>query len=189
MLVLCVAFKSMNMIALVLCPADAQKAFWLLLPVFMIDALLNAGITIATNSFLLKHSPAQNRTMFIAAGTAFAGMAGGLTSILAGALLSLSNDWHWTWHGIEVVNFQAMFAASVVLRLGAIGLALRIHEPQSHGVRGTVRELSAAAVRTLGLRRATLSRLEARPDLAALNGGAPGRTPDTLRATSRRNAA
>ena len=62
--------------------------------------------------------------MFIAAGAAFAGMAGGLTSIAAGAILSLSNQWRWTLAGFELVNFQALFAVSVVLRLGAIGLAL-----------------------------------------------------------------
>ena len=167
MLVICVAFKSLNMIALVLCPADPQRAFWMLLPVFMIDAILNAGVTIATNSFLLKHSPAQNRTMFIAAGTAFAGMAGGLTSIAAGTLLSLSNGWRWSWHGIELVNFEVLFAVSVVLRLSVIALAIRIREPESHGVRGAVRELSEEARMALGWRRGSQVHDEARPTMVA----------------------
>ena len=73
------------MIGLLVCPADPTIAFWLLAPIFMIDAFLNAGITIANNGFMIKNSPRENRTMFIAAGTGFAGMVGGVASIAAGA--------------------------------------------------------------------------------------------------------
>ncbi len=142
-LVLCTVFKSINMIALLCCPRDPQAAFWLLMPVFMVDAFLNAGVLIATNGFLLKNSPAENRTMFIAAGTAFAGMAGGATSVLAGALLAASDAWSWEWHGFQVVNFHVMFAISIVLRLAAIAIAVRIHEPSSAGARHVAKEVVA----------------------------------------------
>jgi Major Facilitator Superfamily len=148
-LVLCTLFKSMNMIALFCCPRDPQAAFWMLMPVFMFDAFLNAGVLIATNGFLLKNSPAENRTMFIAAGTAFAGMAGGATSVLAGALLASSDAWSWEWHGFRMVNFHVMFAVSIVLRVTAIAVAVRIHEPSSAGARRLAKqvleELAAAA--------------------------------------------
>lgn len=142
MLILCTMFKSTNMFALLLCPRDPQLAFWLLVPVFMIDALLNAGVLIATNGFLLKNSPAENRTMYIASGTAFAGMAGGATSVLAGALLSASDSWSWEWQGHHWVNFHVLFAVSICLRLASIALALRIHEPASVGVRAAAREIA-----------------------------------------------
>ena len=92
-LILCTAFKSINMIALVLIPRNPDQAFLLLIPVFIIDAILNAGIAIANNGFMLKNSPASNRTMFIAAGTAMAGLIGGITSIAAGAVLSAASGW------------------------------------------------------------------------------------------------
>jgi MFS family permease len=120
------------------------------MPVFMFDAFLNAGVLIATNGFLLKNSPAENRTMFIAAGAAFAGMAGGATSVLAGALLAASDAWSWDWHGYHVVNFHAMFAVSIVLRLAAIAIAVRIQEPSSAAVRvlaqAVLAEFAAAAM-------------------------------------------
>jgi MFS family permease len=143
-LVLCTAFKSANMIALLCCPTNPQIAFWLLLPVFMVDAFLNAGILIATNGFLLKNSPSENRTMFIAAGTAFAGMAGGATSILAGALLAASDGWSLAWQGLHLVNFHVLFAVSIALRLAGIGVALGIREPSSTGARHVAKELVTA---------------------------------------------
>ena len=83
-LILCTAFKSINMFGLLLCPADPTIAFYLLAPIFMIDAFLNAGIAIANNGFMIKNSPRENRTMFVAAGAGFAGIVGGAASIAAG---------------------------------------------------------------------------------------------------------
>lgn len=130
-LILCTAFKSINMIGLLLCPADPTIAFWVLAPIFMIDAFLNAGIAIANNGFMIKNSPRENRTMFIAAGTGFAGVVGGAASILAGAVIAASSDWTWNWHGTTYVNFHVLFAASMVLRLVSAALATLISEPSS----------------------------------------------------------
>lgn len=131
-LILCMAFKSLNMIALLLIPADPRLAFWILVPVFMIDAVLNSGIAIANNGFMLKNSPAENRTMFIAAGTAAAGMVGGLTSIAAGAVLVATEFVEFPAGALTVSNFHLMFALSLMLRLVAALLARRIREPKSH---------------------------------------------------------
>jgi MFS family permease len=143
-LVLCTAFKSLNMIGLLLCPRDPTIAFWLLSPVFMIDAFLNAGILIANNGFMIKNSPRENRTMFIAAGTGFAGIVGGAASILAGAAIAATEDWSWTFRGTEYVNFHVMFAISMVLRLASAVLARWIREPSSAGVRAVAGELLIA---------------------------------------------
>jgi Na+-transporting methylmalonyl-CoA/oxaloacetate decarboxylase gamma subunit len=119
------------MIALILVPARPVVAFWILVPVFMIDAVLNAGIAIANNGFLLKNSPAENRTMFIAAGTAVAGMVGGLTSILSGGVLVLADSFQMMIGGSAFVNFHLLFLVSLILRLIAAVLARRIREPKS----------------------------------------------------------
>ncbi len=143
-LVLCTAFKSINMIGLLACPADPTIAFYVLSPVFMIDAFLNAGIAIANNGFMIKNSPRENRTMFIAAGTGFAGMVGGAASILAGAALAASDDWSWTIHDTRYVNFHVLFAASMVLRLISAVLATQVREPSSTGARAVAGELLVA---------------------------------------------
>jgi hypothetical protein len=143
-LVLCTAFKSINMIGLLACPADPTIAFFVLAPIFMIDAFLNAGIAIATNGFLIKNSPRQNRTMFIAAGTGFAGMVGGTASILAGAAIAASDDWSCVVAGVHYVNFHVLFAISMVLRLASAVLATRIREPTSAGARQVAAELFLA---------------------------------------------
>ena len=130
-LVLCTAFKSINMIGLLLCPADPTIAFFALAPIFMIDAFLNAGIAIANNGYMIKNSPRENRTMFVAAGTGFAGIVGGAASIVAGAGLAATMDWSWISHGTTYVNFHVLFGASMVLRLVSAVLATQIREPSS----------------------------------------------------------
>ncbi len=84
----------------------------------MIDAFLNAGIAIANNGFMIKNSPREGRTMFIAAGTGFAGIVGGVASIGAGAAIAATADWSWMLAGTKYVNFHVLFAASMVLRHG-----------------------------------------------------------------------
>ena len=143
-LILCVAFKSVNMVAMLLCPNDPTTAFWMLAPVFAADAFLNAGITIANNGFLIKNSPRENRTMFVAAGTAYAGLVGGATSITAGVLLAITDGWSLHFLGGMWNNFHALFIVSIVLRLAAVGLAVRVFEPSSTGAREVVLTFATA---------------------------------------------
>lgn len=144
MLILCTAFKATNMAALLIVPADPRLALIVLTPVFMLDALLNAGIAIAGNGFMLKNSPRENRTMFIAAGTALAGMVGGLTAVAAGGLLRGLSSWSITWSGGTFVGFHVLFFVSLILRLASIGLAFRVHEPSASSTRHVVFHLIGA---------------------------------------------
>jgi MFS family permease len=141
MLILCTTFKAINMAALLVIPPNPTWALMVFTPVFMIDALLNAGIAIASNGFMLKNSPRQNRTMFIAASTACAGMIGGVTAITAGAILRSLSSWSMTVGGWTFVGFHILFAASLVLRLACILLAVRLHEPESAGARYVASQL------------------------------------------------
>lgn len=132
LLVLCVLFKSINMMALLSIPRDPEVAFYILIPVFMVDAALNAGFAIATNGFLLKNSPAENRTMYIASGTAMAGMVGGGTAIIVGAILAQFQGWTAEFLGREIGPYHVCFAVSLLLRFVAVPIVSRIHEPSSH---------------------------------------------------------
>lgn len=128
-LVLCTAFKSVLMISLLLVPREQVTAFWMLVPVFMFDAALNTGFAISQNGFLIKNSPSENRTMYIAAGTALAGIIGGGTSVIAGIALSSLGNWQLDLNGYAFTGFHLMFSISIVLRLATLLLVIRIQEP------------------------------------------------------------
>ncbi|QDT34442.1 MFS transporter [Thalassoglobus polymorphus] len=131
LLILCVCFKTLNMIGLLLVPKDPSMAFNILVPIFMVDAALNAGFAIATNGFLLKNSPSENRTMYIASGTAMAGVVGGITAIMAGAILTQMDGWSVVVNGWTFSEYHLFFLVSLVLRLLSVKMVLRIKEPAS----------------------------------------------------------
>ncbi len=128
----CVMLKPINMFCLMLAPRDATLAFWTLLPMFMLDAALNAGILIANNGFLLKNSPTENRTMFIASGTAIAGIVGGVTAIISGYALTQMEGLSIPFGHSTITGFHVLFALSMLLRFGAVPMVRRIQEPSSH---------------------------------------------------------
>jgi MFS family permease len=134
-LLVCTILKSSLMISLIFTPQSPTLAFWLLAPIFMVDALLNAGFAIATNGYLLKQSPRTNRTMFIAAGMAVAGLVGGISAVLAGLVLDYVGEAAIPFAGIMFGGYQLVFAMSLGLRLVAIEFARRIVEPESHSTR------------------------------------------------------
>lgn len=131
-LVICVASKSANMLALLLTPHDPDIAFWVLAPFFMLDAAQNAGILIANNGFMIKHSPSENRTMYIAATQALAGIVGGVTSIAAGWIMSRLAGHTWQVGQWSIGHFQVMFASSILLRWFALLLVRSVREPNAH---------------------------------------------------------
>src|SRR5690606_10891568 len=122
-LILCTAFKPLNMLSLLLCPSDPVTAFYVLAPLFMVDAVLNAGINIGSNGFMLKHTPQENRAMFVAAGTALAGTIGGVTAIAAGYALKQFGDASWSFGGYTFVGFHELFGLSLAFRLLGVHLA------------------------------------------------------------------
>ena len=149
LLVLSISLKSTLMIALLIVPANPTLAFWLLIPVFMLDALLNAGIAIAQHGFLLSYSPSENRAMYIAAGTAIAGMVGGATSIGSGFALRALAGWDFSYLAVGVSHFHVLFSISVLLRLIASVVVLVVEEPEASPTGEVVTHLWHAAQRRL----------------------------------------
>lgn len=142
-LILCTALKTSNMIALILIPNDPSLAFRVLVPVFILDSILNAGFVVSINGFMLTKSPPGNRTMFIAAGTALAGLIGGITSVACGILLTFT-DLNTTASGLNLGSYRLLFVASVLLRLVSLLLAIRVREPDAHGTRYVFSQLIGA---------------------------------------------
>ena len=151
-LVMCVALKSSNMLALLLVPHSPTIAFWILTPCFMLDAVLNAGILIANNGFMIKNSPSENRTMYIAATTAIAGMVGGVTSIVAGAVMQTLSGHHWTFGSWTIGNFQLMFITSIALRWVGLVMTRYVQEPSARHTWDVVQELVSEILDRLDIR-------------------------------------
>ncbi|WP_010588466.1 MFS transporter [Schlesneria paludicola] len=152
-LVMCVALKSSNMLALLLIPPSPSIAFWVLAPCFMLDAALNAGILIANNGFMIKNSPSENRTMYIAATQAVAGVVGGLTSILAGLVMQQLSGTQWNVLGWTLGQFQIMFLASIALRWVALLMTRYVNEPSARHTWDVVQEMARDTLERMEVRR------------------------------------
>lgn len=138
--ILSTLFKSANMLALLLAPASPVVCFAILAPVFMFDVMLNAAMAIATNGFILRHAPDRLRPIYIGAGMAFAGTAGGVASVLAGLWLASVGP-TVVVAGRPMLAFHVIFAASLVLRLLAVQFARRLEEPAADGAGFVARRL------------------------------------------------
>ncbi len=132
--------------------------------------------------------------MFVAAGTGFAGIVGGVASIAAGAAIAASDHWSWAAGGSVYVNFHVLFAISMVLRLVSAVLATQIREPSSAGAGVVAAELLLATrvrVRAwqiaLSIRRDARSVHEPYPEAIAL-GPAARDVSNPLAAPARRAA-
>ncbi|MGQ9661895.1 MAG: MFS transporter [Kiritimatiellia bacterium] len=118
---ICLAFLVIN----------AKNAIFILAPAFLFDSMLNSGRSLAINGFMLKNAPRINRSMFIAACTAFSGIAGGIGSIIGGYLLRHTEWFSPTICGKSWNNYHLLFSISFLLRAACIPLAIRLKEPAS----------------------------------------------------------
>lgn len=128
-LIVCVALKPMIVVVfMLLTPANV---IWLLPLAFLPDGMLNAGYGLASNGYMLAISPRRNRSMFIAAITGLAGMCGGLSAMMAGALLAHTVSWGGIVFGRAWNHYHLAFALSLAMRLACLGLARAIREPKA----------------------------------------------------------
>jgi hypothetical protein len=160
---MCVALKSSILLSLLLVTHSPSIAFWVLAPFFMLDAVLNAGILIANNGFMIKNSPTENRTMYIAATQAVAGVVGGVTSIAAGWFLQSIAGRQWSLAGWVLSHYQIMFLASIALRWAAWGLTRYVHEPQARHTWDVVQELVRDMLDRLDIRSTTPESVQSDP--------------------------
>ncbi len=118
-------------ICLVFLLATPRNAFWFIGISFFFDSMLNTGYALASNGYLLRIAPRQNRSMFVAAGSAFAGIAGGIGGIAGGTLLACTETFHWHAFNRDWNHYHIVFAVSFILRALCIPIAAAIREPKS----------------------------------------------------------
>jgi len=125
----CVALKPL--IVAVFFFLTPGNVLWLLPLAFVPDGMLNSGHMLAANGYMLSIAPRENRSMFIAAIMGLAGLAGGISTMLAGAVLVHTADWSAEWLGRPLNHYHLLFGASFLLRVACFPLARAIREPGS----------------------------------------------------------
>ncbi len=118
-------------IALVFLLVTPATAFVVLSTWFFFDGILNGGLLVATDGYMLRMAPRRNRSMFIATITGLAGISGGLGAIAGGRLLAELSGWQFVCLGREWNHYQLIFGASFVLRLLCVPLTATIRETKS----------------------------------------------------------
>jgi MFS family permease len=116
------------LVFLLLTPATA---FPVLTVWFFLDGILNGGLLVASDGYMLRMAPQANRSMFIASVAGLAGISGGLGAIAGGAVLGWLDGWQTEFLGREWNHFQVVFAISFIMRILCIPLTARIRESKS----------------------------------------------------------
>ena len=129
--------KAVITLALVLIPGPGAISVAFLGAALFIDGIMDGGLGLALQGVLLKTSPRENRTMYIAVSNFLAiGVSGAIAPLLAGYFINCYEKTTFlqfgSWH---FGAFQAVFLASMFLRLLASPLARRLHEPQGVAAR------------------------------------------------------
>lgn len=128
-LTICIGMKSA--IVLVFLLVTPKVVLWVLPITLFIDSFWNAGIMVASNGYMLKIAPKQNRSMFIAAITGLAGICGGLGAMAGGGLLKATAGFQMDAIRRLWTNYHLLFLVSILMRLGCIALAFRVREPKA----------------------------------------------------------
>ncbi len=128
-IILCTALKSLLVIGM-FC---AQPGPWVLLlvPVLLFDNMMNTGLLVSRNGYMLKQSPLNSRSMYVAAVLAMSGIAGAAGSLLGGYILHTTDGFLQSWWIFTFTPFHIIFGIGILLRWSCILAALLIKEPYS----------------------------------------------------------
>lgn len=134
-IVLCTALKSLVAIGFF----TVQPGWWVLMmiPIFLIDNMMNTGLMVSRNGYMLKQSPEKSRSMYVAAVLACSGVGGAVGSITGGWLLDSFEGFQASWWFMNFTHFHIVFAIGIVLRWSCIPTAFLIKERESESP-GTV---------------------------------------------------
>lgn len=140
-LAICLALKSVVVVTFLL--ITRGTALWALPVMLLFDSFWNSGLMVATNGYMLKIAPQQNRSMFIAAIAGLAGICGGLGAMAGGAFLEINAHLQIHVMGRVLTNYHLLFLLNIVMRLACIFLAYRVREPRAAGPEKLLYLLSA----------------------------------------------
>lgn len=127
-LAICMFFKPVVVFAFFL--ISSSSALWILPVVFLIDGVWNAGNAVASNGYMMKIAPRQNRSMFIAAILGLSGICGGLGAIAGGWVLKVFSSFSLQALGRTWTNYHLLFLIGFLMRVGCAILVHRLREPK-----------------------------------------------------------
>jgi MFS family permease len=96
---------------------------------------------VATNGYMMKIAPRENRPMFMAAIIGLSGVCGGLASVIGGMFLDLNKDFSLHLLGRDWTNFHLVFLIGLFLRMACVPLVRGIREPKSSPSREVLDDL------------------------------------------------
>lgn len=147
-IVLCTALKSL--IVLAMAAVQPGPMVLILVPVLLLDNMLNTGLQASRTGFILKQAPAQNRAMFVAAVLACAGLSGAAGSLCGGYVLEHLPAGGVTLMGATLSNFRAVFLLSAAVRMLAFLVSFGLHDPGSRSAPAVLMNvIRPAAIRWL----------------------------------------
>ena len=119
------------MIVLVFLLVTREAALWVLPLAMFFDGMANAGLMVASNGYMMKIAPKQNRSMFMAAIVGLSGICGGVGSVVAGSYLTFHAGAAFHVFGRTWSNYHVLFLLAFFLRIGCAGIIHWVREPKS----------------------------------------------------------
>jgi MFS family permease len=143
--------KSLTPISFIVASFFPGYAALILAITMFFDGMLNGGVMLSIHGMLLRSTPRQNRTMYIAAANFVSiGVIAGLAPIIAGRLIDFLNArWAWDGLGVHITGYHVVFFGSAFLRFGAYPLAKRVREPRAVPLKVVIRQIRSRT--TLGV--------------------------------------
>ena len=129
--VLIITMCGKPVVALVFMLVTPATAFIVLSIWLAVDGILNAGMLVASDGYMLKIAPQRNRSMFVATIVGLSGIFGGMGAILGGRVLQMFSESRWLLLGREWNHYQLIFGFSFIIRLICIPLSFAIREARS----------------------------------------------------------
>ena len=121
--------------------------------VLFLSGVLVAAFEISNLNFVTRAAPHLPRPMLTALFSICGGTTFALTAWASGSLAGATKGVHFDVAGIEFVNYQLIFALSILPRvLNAFVLAPRLQEPSSLAMRAAVNEAGGTLVGAFGAR-------------------------------------
>jgi MFS family permease len=128
-LAFCTWFKPLVAIAFIV--VTKGTAVWLLPIAFLLDGAWNAGNGVATNGFMMKIAPKENRAMYVAALIGLSSISGGVAAIVSGWVLEKYSWFEFHALGRTWTNYHIIFLMSVFMRIACAVSVQLVREPGS----------------------------------------------------------
>jgi len=111
--------------------ATKTNYYVLVLLAHILTGAFMAGISLSQFNIVLKLSPQNGRSVYLALYAAITGLTGGIAPIAGGAIMQMFNKLHFSIFSYEMSNLQVIFILSMFVQIMALFFINRIQEPKA----------------------------------------------------------